>query len=91
MNLRVQITAALAGATSQNPIDTATLAQGHSLRSVKAELMGMPTERQIMCCKITKDDKERVVWWPTGVLPRTPTQMLNNAVRKKYAAVEAVV
>lgn len=39
MNLRAQLIAALAGATSQNPISTETLAQGHCLYKVKAVLM----------------------------------------------------
>lgn len=85
-NLKTQLTAALAGTTSQNPIDTATLVHGHQRRLVEAELMRMYSRREAGCCKITKGGQESVVWWLTGVLPPTPVHLLSN--RKKRAAVE---
>lgn len=90
-NLKAQLTAALAGTTSQTPISTETLAQGHALRSVKAELMGMLAERKVACCKITRDGDTHVVWWATGVMQQTPARLLNSAVRKKRVAVEVEI
>lgn len=90
-NLKAQLTAALAGTTSQKPIDTATLTQGHQRRLVEAELMRMYSRREAGCCKITKGGQDSVVWWLIGVLPPTPSSMLNSAIRKKRAAVEVEI
>ena len=87
MTLRAKLAAALAGTTSQSPIDTATLAQGHQRRLVETELMRMYSRREAGCCKITKGGQDSVVWWLIGVLPSTPSSMLNSAIRKKRAAV----
>lgn len=90
-NIKAQLTAALAGTTSQNPIDTATLTQGHQRRIVEAELMRMYSRREAGCCKITKGGQESVVWWLIGVLPPTPSCRLKAAVRKKRVAVEVEI
>lgn len=92
MNLRVQLAAALAGATSQSPIDTDTLAKGHCLHKVKAVLMEMYNARQVMCCQLFKGNNKSVVqWWPTGALPLTPTQLLKRTDREKRGAAEVEV
>lgn len=86
MTMRAKLLAALAGITSQNPVSTETLAQGHSMRSVKSALMELYQERQVCCCEFYKGDAKPVVkWWLAGsvggVLPQTA-----NHNRKTQAA-----
>ena len=59
----------MAGASSQAPIDTLTLAHGHNLRAVKAALMELYAAREICCCEFTGGGARPVVrWWPAGNL-----------------------
>lgn len=87
MSLKTQLTAALAGTTSQNPIDTATLAKGYQRRPVEAELMRMHSKREAGSCKIIKGGTESVVWWLVGCPPPTPAKLLSKRPKAKRAAV----
>lgn len=87
MNLKAKLAAALSGTTAQTAISTETLAEGHTMRSVKAELMAMYQARQVMCCEFFKGDAKPVVkWWLVGAIPLTPTQLLKSGDRKRRAA-----
>ena len=67
--LKSKLIAALAGATSQAPTDTLTLAHGHNLRAVKAALMELYAAHKICCCEFTIGEAQPVVrWWPAGNL-----------------------
>lgn len=80
-DLKNEIRAALAGSSSQKPVDTDVLAKGHHRSRVEAALMELYQVQEVCCCKITKGDVERVVWWiggagmPSPITYRTlPTQ-----------------
>lgn len=87
MTIRAKLTAALAGSTSQTPIDTATLAQGHSMCSVKAALMELYRERQVCCYEYFKGNNKPVVkWWLAGVLPPPHSSQIKSGNRKRREA-----
>mgnify|MGYP001608439032 CR=1 FL=1 len=90
MTLRAHIRTALAGTTSQAPIDTATLAQGRSLCAIKAELMAMYKAREVMCCEFFKGNAKPVVrWWSVGNVIVPPMNRSRAAkARKKREDVE---
>jgi hypothetical protein len=88
MSLRAKLVAALARSTSQNPVSTEALAQGHSLRSVKALLMAMYQAREVCCCTFFKGTaKPAVKWWVPGNIENANyNQTLRANKRAKAAA-----
>ena len=84
-NLKTKLIAALAGSTSQSPVDTATLALGHQRKIVEGELMRMYSSREVMCCKNIKCGQESVVWWQVGCPLPAPAKLLSRRPRVKRA------
>ena len=69
MTLRAKLAAALAGSSSQVPVSTETLAQGHSLRATKAALIEMYQSREVAYCVFYKGAAKPVMkWWATGTI-----------------------
>lgn len=65
-DLKNEIRKALAGTSGQKPVDTEVLVKGHHRSRVEAALMELYSAQEVCCCKITKRDIERVVWWVGG-------------------------
>jgi hypothetical protein len=65
-DLKNEIRQALAGTSSQKPVDTDVLAKGHHRSRVEAALMELYQAQEVCCCKITTRGVERVVWWVGG-------------------------
>lgn len=91
ISLKAQLAAALAGATSQNPIDTTTLAQGHHRHAVEDALMDMYQAREVNCCRHTKGSKTCVVWWAIGHTEKPPTYLLAKDAKARRAAVKVEI
>ena len=57
---------ALAGSSSQQPVDTGKLYPLGTRAAVKAALMELYQAREVYCCKHIKCGQESVVWWLVG-------------------------
>jgi len=90
-DLKSKLLPLLAKATSQAPVDTDTLAQGHRRRDVEAALMEMYQARTIGCCKLIKAGNESIVWWAIGHTEKTPTYLLAKNAKARRAAAEVEV
>lgn len=85
--LHAKLTAALAGTTSQNPINTETLARGHSLRATKAILNEMYEAREACFCVFCKGGITTVSWWaPGNVMSANYNQTIKANKRAKARA-----
>jgi len=71
-DLKNEIRTALAGTSSQKPVDTDVLAKGHHRSRVEAALMELYSAQEVCCCKITTRGVERVVWWVGGAAAIAP-------------------
>lgn len=65
-DLKTEIQKALAGSTSQQPVDTAALYHLGTQKRVKAALMEMYQARELCCCMITRGGTVSVMWWLAG-------------------------
>ena len=90
-DLKSKLLPLLAKTTSQAPVDTDTLAQGHRRRDVEAALMGMYQARIVGCCKLIKGGNESVLWWLVGHTEKTPTYLLAKNAKARRAAAEVEV
>ena len=68
-DLKLAIRNALAGSSSHQPVDTATLYSHGTRKQVQAALMELYQAREVFCCKIIKGEQESVVWWCVGCVP----------------------
>ena len=90
-DLKSKLLPLLAKTTSQAPVDTDTLAQGHRRRDVEAALMEMYQARTIGCCKLIKAGNESIVWWAIGHTEKTPTYLLAKNAKARRASAEAEI
>jgi len=70
-DLKTAIRAALAGSSSQRPVDVSALYKLGGVASVQAALLEMyrSREREVNCCLTVKKGKETSVWWLVGRVP----------------------
>jgi hypothetical protein len=71
-DLKTAIRAALAGSSSQQPVDTQQLYQLGQRKRVQAALMDMYAAREVSCCLITTRGVSRSVWWSVDTLRALP-------------------
>ena len=90
-DLKSKLLPLLAKATSQAPVDTDTLAQGHRRRDVEAALMGMYQARIIGCYKLINGGKESVLRWPVGCVAKAAPMNLSRANKARRAAAEVEI
>jgi hypothetical protein len=64
MDIKQQLLAAMAHATSQKPVETAKLYPLGERDQVEAALLELYRAHAVGCCKII-NGSERIVWWPT--------------------------
>ncbi len=67
-DLKSKIRQALAGSSSQKPIETSALYKFGTRQQVIAALMGLYQSHEVYCCKTIKGKRERVVWWLSGAV-----------------------
>ena len=65
-DLKASIRKALAGSSSQQPVDVGKLYKLGDVSGVQAVLMEMYRNREACCCVITRRDKSFSVWWLVG-------------------------
>ena len=72
--LKAEILTALAGSSSQQPVDTVVLAKRLKRQRgrVEAALMELYQTQALCCCKIIKQGAESVVWWVAGAGQTVP-------------------
>lgn len=89
-DLKNEIRQALAGTSSQKPVDTDVLAKGHHRSRVEAALMELYQAQEVCCCKITKRDIERVVWWETRFIEpfKSPWQLNQEKLKRNTSKAE---
>lgn len=68
-DIKAAIRKALAGSSSQQPVDTAALFPLGTHKQVKAALMELYQAHEVYCCKTIKGAHENVVWWTVGGVP----------------------
>lgn len=66
IDLKANVRKALAGSSSQHPVDTAVLAKGHHRRRIEAALMELYQANEVGCCKVIKRGEASTVWWLIG-------------------------
>lgn len=74
--LKAALRQALAGSSSQQPVDTGKLYLYGPRAQVEAALQELYDAREVGCCKITRRGVTSIVWWQTGSgreLPRYGT------------------
>ena len=68
-DLKAAIRKALAGSSSQQPVDTRKLYPLGTRNQVKAALMELYHGRQVYCCQYQRGgDKASSVWWLVGAV-----------------------
>lgn len=67
--LETKILAALAGSSSQQPVDVAQLYPLGTRKQVQAALLALYHGRQIYCCLYQRGGTETSVWWLVGGVP----------------------
>lgn len=65
-NLKEAICHALAGSSSQQPVDVAELYKLGARKKVEAALLEMYRQQKVGCCLITRDSISKSVWWLIG-------------------------
>lgn len=66
-DLKSAILTALAGSSSQQPVDVAMLYKLGDKASVQAALLEMYRDREVYCCLYQRgDDQATSVWWLVG-------------------------
>ncbi|OHD24111.1 MAG: hypothetical protein A2Y38_12310 [Spirochaetes bacterium GWB1_59_5] len=66
INLKTAIREALAGSSSQQPVDAARLYKLGDMPDVQAALLELYHARQAYCCLYTRRGVETSVWWLIG-------------------------
>lgn len=71
-DLQTAIRDALAGSSSQKPVDVSRLYKLGDTASVQAALLEMYRSREVYCCRYIRKGNETSVWWMSGAssLPR---------------------
>jgi len=78
-DLKTAIRKALAGSTSQQPVDVKKLYPLDTIETVQAALMQMYDQREVMCCLITTRGVQKSVWWSTKALVELPRYGVEGA------------
>lgn len=65
-NIQTKLFSAMAGATSQNPVDISKLYPLGTVESVQVALLNLYRMQKVGCCKVTTRGVETIVWWPIG-------------------------
>ena len=67
--LKDAIRNALAGSSSQQPVDVSALYPLGKKAEVPAALLELYQAREVYCCLCTRRDKSFSVWWAVGGVP----------------------
>ena len=65
-DLKASIRKALAGSSSQQPVDVGKLYKLGDVSGVQAVLMELYQAREVCCCLYTRRGKSFSVWWLAG-------------------------
>ena len=88
-DLKASIRKALAGSSSQQPVDVAALYRLGDVQSVQTALLEMYRDREIYCCLNIKRGKETSIWWTVGGQRALPSYGISGTWRIKPARVTA--
>lgn len=67
-DLQNKIRDALAGSSSQKPVDVSKLYKLGDRADVEAALLGMYRSREVYCCRYIRKGSETSVWWLSGAV-----------------------
>ncbi|OGS90827.1 MAG: hypothetical protein A2Z95_06055 [Gallionellales bacterium GWA2_60_18] len=65
-DLKNDIRNALAGSSSQQPVDVAALYPLGTRKAVQAALLELYRDSEVYCCLYTRRGNETSVWWAVG-------------------------